>query len=217
MAVDQVEYLAVRPRERIECCPDPRVANGIRAGGREVSGMIGNVVIGRVEESESFAKIPGCSGRLRRAARPGPCPIAVQAFPAAERKQPGPHPARVAQTSGQGVAGDKGELSGACGTGPVAEKTATVVEEVARMLIEHLGERVLIALFWPRICWAQRRHSLSLTCHRSPPMRPRLFRCRRACCRLSRCRPNIQFKQGVLDRSGCTIPWPVFAIWPAGG
>jgi hypothetical protein len=190
MAVDQVEYLPVSPRERIECCPDRAVANAVSAG--QLRGqMTGNVVIGRIQESESSGEIAGCYGRLRRSARSGPRPIAAQAFPAAEREQPGPHPARVLQTPGKGVAGNQGELRRACGTGPVAQKTAAVIEEVPRMLVEHLGERVPIARFWPRICWAQRRHSLSLTCHRTPPMRPRLSRCRPSRCRLSRCRPNI--------------------------
>jgi len=218
MAVDQVEYLPISARESVECCPDPALVGGVSARARELGGpMIGHIVISGVEESQRFAEIPGCSGRLRRSAGSGPSPIAVEAFPAAQCEQPGPHPARVLQTSDQGVTGDEGELSGAGGTGTVAEKTEAVVEEVPRMLVEHLGERVPIARFWPRICWAQRRHSLSLTCHLTPPLCPRLLPWRPSRCRLSRYRPNIKFKQGVLDGTECNIPSPVFAMRPTGG
>jgi hypothetical protein len=218
MPINQVEYLPVSARERIECRPDPAVRDVSACGRKLAWRTIGKVLISSVEESQRFGEISDCSSRLRRAAHCGPRPIAVEAFPAAEREQPGPHPARVLQTPGQGVTGDQGQLGRACGTGTVAEKTETKVEEVLGMLVEHLGERVPIAGFWPRIRWAQRRHPLSLTCHRMPPLRPRLFRCRPSCCRLSRCRPNIiQFKQGVLDGTECNIPSPVFAMRPAGG
>jgi hypothetical protein len=218
MAIDQVEDLPVSARERIERCPDPPVADRVTAGQRAPGGpVISNVVISGVKEGESFSEIPGRSGRLRRSARSGPGPIAVQAFPAAEREQPGPHAALVLQTSGQGVAGNQGDLSGACGTSSVAEKTETVVEEVPGMLVEHLGERVPIALFWPRMCWAQRRRSLSLTCHRTPSDAPPPVPGAAHLLPPVPLSAGFQFKQGVLDGSGCNIPWPVFAMRPAAG
>jgi LSD1 subclass zinc finger protein len=101
MAVDQVEDLAVSARERIECCPDPAGTDGVSSGRCQLCGpTFGNFVVGRVEESEGFGQVPGGSGWLRRSARSGPRPIAIQAFPAAEREQPGPHSAPVLQASG---------------------------------------------------------------------------------------------------------------------
>jgi hypothetical protein len=98
MAVDQVEDLPVSAGKRIERCPDPAVAGCISVGERQAGGpTTGEVVISRVKESESLGEIPGCPGGLRRSARSGPRPIAVKAFPAPEREQPGPHPAGILQ------------------------------------------------------------------------------------------------------------------------
>lgn len=205
MAVHQVEDLAVCARESVKRCPHPAVGDrlGVRESkfGRVV--FFGNVIISGVQEGESFAQIPRCPGGLRRFARARPGPIAVEAFPAPEREQPGPHPPAVLEAPGQGVTGDQGDLRGTRSSRPVAKETAAVVEQVPGVVVVHLGERVLVACFWPRICWAQRRHSLSLTCHSTPPMRPppvplpptpcRLSRSRLSCCRLK-----------ILVQAGCT-------------
>ena len=101
MAVDEVEYLPVGAGECIKCCLDPAVADALTIGERELGGpLIGNVVFARVKEGEGFGKIPSSSRRQRRSARSRPGLIAVQAFPAPEREQPGPHPAGILQASG---------------------------------------------------------------------------------------------------------------------
>ena len=173
MAVDEVYDLPVPAGECVKHGPDP-AAGGVTIGPPELRGCLhGNVVISRVDEREGFGELPGCPGR-ERGSGPGSALIAGQALPARECEQPGPHAARILQASGQRVAGDKGDLSGTCSPGPIAEKARAIIEQVAGMLVEHLGEGVPAANFRPLIHWAQRRHPLSLTRHRTPPMRPRL-------------------------------------------
>jgi hypothetical protein len=213
VAVDEVEDLPVTAGECVKRCPDPAAADGDTIGPPELgASLLGNVVISGVDEGEGFGELPGWPGRQRGSAGPGSGLIAGQAFPAPECEQPGPHPAGILQASRQRVAGDEGDLSGACSPRPIAKKTAAIIEQMAGMLVKHLGEGVPAAYFRPLIHRAQRRNTLSLTCHRTPPMRPCLSRAQPVLLRLSRRRLKIQFKQGLLDGSGYNTPLPVFAI-----
>ncbi len=145
MAVDEVKNLPVRAGECVKRRPDPAIADGVSIGERQLKGrVVTRVLVSGVKESESLGEISGLIGR-RRGPGLGPGLMAAQAFPPAEREQPGAHPAVVLQASGKGVPGDKGDLSGARSPGPVAEQAAAVVEQVPRMMVEHLGEGVLIA------------------------------------------------------------------------
>ena len=213
VSVDQVEDLPVSSGEFVKRCPDPAAADGVTVGPPELGeSLVGNIVISGVDEGEGFGKLPGGPGRQCGSSSPRSALIAGQALPASECEQPGSHPAGILQASGQRVACDKGDLSGARSLGPIAKKTAAIIEQVAGMLVEHLGESVPAAYFRPLIHRAQRRYTLSLTRHRTPPMRPRLSRSDPSCCGMCRCRLKIQFERGLLDGSGCNTRLPVFAI-----
>lgn len=149
MPVKQVEDLPVLARKRVEDRAKRQPVGSLEVRERELAGIgVAHVVAGLVNKRECGSKVLssglsdrsrfGCSGRAL---------LSAQAFGAAERKHEGPHPAGVLQAARKRVCRDEGDLGGARGPRPVAQEGAAVIEEMLRVRVEHLGERVAIVSY----------------------------------------------------------------------
>jgi hypothetical protein len=143
--VEQVEDLPVLARKRVKDRAKRQPVGSLEVRERELAGI---VVAGLVNKRECGSKIlsSGLSDRSRFGCA-GRAPLSAQAFGAAERKHEGPHPAAVLQAARKRVCRDEGDLGGARGPRPVAQEGAAVIEEMLRVRVEHLGERVAIVSY----------------------------------------------------------------------